>query len=115
MADETCNWQGASGRSYTFYVHALPVSFSVNQAGNYIYAVRNAQRLWVPIYIGEGELADRISDAHHKADCIRRKGSTHVHVHINSVEKARKDEETDLLAHYTNAYEPSGCNEKSGG
>jgi hypothetical protein len=69
----------------------------------------------VPIYVGEGDLADRVSDEHHQAACIRKKGATHVHAHVNKLQKNRTDEETDLLAHYTNAYKPNGCNDKEGG
>jgi hypothetical protein len=70
---------------------------------------------WIPIYIGEGDLGDRVSENHHKSNCIKVRGATHVHVHLNPVESDRKVEETDLLANYLNAYMPIGCNEKEGG
>ncbi len=70
---------------------------------------------WIPIYIGEGDLQTRISDSHHKANCIKEKGATHVHVHLNANEQMRLNEEQDLLANFTNAYMPVGCNEKEGG
>ncbi len=112
--NETCDWTGASGKRYTYHVYSLPTSFNVNQNGNYIFA-KIVNNRWVPIYIGQGDLGNRISDNHHQAKCIVNKGATHVHVHLNTTESARTAEESDLLASYTNAYAPNGCNEKSGG
>lgn len=108
------NWTGASGTEYKYYVWELPVSFGPNQDGNYIYSKLNQNNKWVPIYIGQGDLKDR-TENHHRADCIKRKGATHIHVHRNSGGQDRLGEEQDLLAHYANAYEPNGCNEKEGG
>ena len=110
-----CTWIGKSGTEYTYYIWSLPANFDPNQDGNYIFSKENDKGLWVPIYIGEGDLADRISDNHHQANCIKRNGATHVHVHLNGEERNRTSEEADLLARYTNAYKPNGCNEKEGG
>lgn len=107
-------WDGQSGAKYTYHVWELPANFKPNQNGNYIYSKLNQDNKWVPIYIGQGDLKDR-SENHHKAGCINRKGATHIHVHLNSREADRLNEEQDLLAHYTNAYQPDGCNEKEGG
>lgn len=112
---ETCTWRGESGTDYTYYIWTLPADFKANQDGNYILSKRNDKGLWVPIYIGQGDLAERVSNDHHQADCIRKRGATHVHVHLNKQEKDRTAEEADLLARYTNAYKPYGCNEKEGG
>ena len=111
---KTCDWIGGSGTKYTYHIHELPISFKKND-GNYIYSKLNANSNWVPIYIGEGDLSERIGDRHHQATCIRNKGATHVHEHLNSTKNARKIEEQDLLQNYTNAYQPNGCNEKEGG
>lgn len=111
----SCNWIGASGKLYRYFIHKLPTSFNANQPGNYIFTKVNAENKWVPIYIGQGDLGDRVSDDHHKWECIQRKGATHVHVHTNAIEDARLAEEKDLLANYKNAYAPNGCNEKEGG
>ena len=113
MADHPkFTWTGGSGTNYTYHIHSLPVTFDPNQDGNYIYSRKNDQGKWLPIYIGQGDLADRVSDNHHQAACIKRKGATHVHVHLNAKEQDRKAEEADLLAQYTNAYKPNGCNEQ---
>ncbi len=115
MADHpTCKWSGASGTKYTYYILELPASFNENQDGNYIYSKKNSEGKWVPIYIGQGDLKDR-RENHHQAACISRKGATHIQVHLNAKEQDRLDEEDDLLANYTNAYKPTGCNEKKGG
>jgi hypothetical protein len=111
----TCTWTGGSGKQYKYFIWELPASLDPNQDGNYIYARRNPQNQWVPIYIGEGDLADRAGPNHHKADCIKRKGATHFHCHLKDEQAARRAEERDLLARYTNAYEPEGCNERAGG
>ena len=113
--NSTCVWAGASGKTYTYYINQLPVSFNSDQDGNYIYSKLTATGKWAPIYIGEGDLASRISDSHHQAACIKSKGATHVHVHLNSLHTARKSEEEDLLTNYSSSYKPTGCNEKWGG
>lgn len=110
----TCAWIGASGVQYTYYIHELPVSFQ-EAYGNYIYSKLNNENRWVPIYIGEGDLSDRVSTAHHRTTCIERKGATHVHVHTTGSKADGQAEEKDLLGNYGNAYEPYGCNVASGG
>lgn len=113
MADKV-DWTGASAAKYTYEIHPLPVTFQPNQDGNYIYT-KIVNNVWCPIYIGEGDLRDRISENHHQADNIASKKATHVHVHLNADKKARTTEETDLLAAHPQAYTPNGCNEKIGG
>jgi hypothetical protein len=115
MADiPTCVWTGKSGTRYTYWVYPLPATFEPNQLGNYIYTRKDSQGYWQPIYIGQGDLNDRANN-HHQAACIRQKGATHFHCHKNATEQARLVEERDLLANYTQAYVPTGCNERLGG
>ena len=114
MSDEnTCVWEGASGQEYKYWLHDLPTSFKAGQDGNYIYC-KIENDAWVPIYIGQGDVGTRISD-HHQAQCIARKGATHIHVHTRKSKQARLDEESDLLAAHPEAYAPTGCNQKAGG
>jgi len=108
------DWIGTSDERYTYYVWELPASFNANQDGNYIYAKISENDRWVPIYIGQGDLKDR-TENHHQALCIARKWATHIHVHLTPDEDDRINEERDLLGNYTNAYQPTGCNEKKGG
>lgn len=109
----TCVWRGASGQEYTFTVFALPVAFNGDVAGNYIFSRLSAAG-WVPIYIGQGDLSQR-ANYHHQAHCIRSKGATHFHCHSSGIESMRLFEERDLLANYPQAYQPTGCNERTGG
>lgn len=117
MADTptpTCDWTGVSGRVYRYFIHELPVNFNEGQNGNYIY-VKILNGHWSPIYIGQGDLGERVGPSHHAAVCINSKGATHVHVHLTPNEQDRLNEERDLLARYTVAYKPTGCNERIGG
>lgn len=110
----TINWIGASGSSYKYYIWELPANFKQNQDGNYIYSRLDENNHWVPIYVGQGDLKDR-AENHHQEDCIRRKGATHIHVHLKSRKEDRLAEERDLLENHTDAYHPTGCNEREGG
>ena len=116
MSDpQHADWPGASGRSYPYYVYQLPVKLNRGEDGNYIYTKLDGNQ-WLAIYIGEGDLGDRTDiDSHHQSACLKSKGATHVHVHKNAREEDRKAEEADLLAAHTEAYQPTGCNEKLGG
>lgn len=113
IVTDTCIWTGSTGRQYNYRVFLLPVSFQ-SALGNYIYC-RLASNGWIPIYIGEGDLSERVGDNHHQIYCIKAKGATHVHAHATNSKSASQREETDLLGRYTNAYKPTGCNEKLGG
>lgn len=106
-------WIGASGKVYGYWIKTLPFSCDANQKGNYIFA-KFINNMWYPVYIGQGDINERIHDEIHY-NCAISKGATHVHVHTNPSESTRLYEERDLLNHYYVAYVPSGCNEKIGG
>ena len=91
-------WPGASGSSYDYQIYKIGTEFK-NVPGNYIFAKETSQSRWTPIYIGEtSNLSERFDD-HHKMPCIRRHGSTHIHVHTSSSNaNVRRTEESDLLA-----------------
>jgi hypothetical protein len=111
MADlEKCTWTGATGADYVYFVHPRHPNINAGQDGNYIYARKNSEGLWVPVYIGEGDLSARATGDHHRLKCIDSKAATYVHMHLNSQKAVRLAEEKDLLARYTNALAPSGCN-----
>jgi hypothetical protein len=107
---ETCTWTGKSGRKYTYYVFPRHPSVNSGQDGNYIYSKKNVHGQWVPVYVGEGDLSKRASTDHHRTQCIDLKGATHVHLRLNPSKENRRTEEQDLLANYTNALTPNGCN-----
>lgn len=110
----TCVWTGKSGTKYTYYDYPILHVFDANEDGNYIF-VRVADNQSHPVYIGEGNLTDRNSEQHHQSACIKSKGATRFHAHPNPVKANRKAEEEYLLANYTQAYSPTGCNVKEGG
>jgi hypothetical protein len=112
---ETCTWTGASGKNYTYYIWPRHPNIDAGQMGNYIYAKKNSEGRWVPVYIGQGDLSVRSTKDHHRTECIDKKGATHIHMHLNSREPDRLSEERDLLERYTNAYAPNGCNARTGG
>jgi hypothetical protein len=107
-------WIGASGKEYNYTAHPLSIAFKGEVKGNYIFA-RHLEEGWLPIYIGEGDLSRRPTEDGDKMDCIKRKGATHIHIHLNPLEEDRKDEEADLLRNYPESYAPRGCNKKEGG
>ena len=75
MADhQTCNWTGASGKNYIFYVWPRHPDIKSGQMGNYIYTKLNSEGRWVPIYVGQGDLSVRSTSDHHRIECIDKKG-----------------------------------------
>lgn len=106
-------WTGTSGKRYGYWSKNLPYFCDKGQNGNYIFT-KIVNNLWVPIYIGQGDINDRANDIVHY-ECAIGKGATHIHVHLNSIEADRLSEEQDLLAAYPEVYAPKGCNEKEGG
>lgn len=107
--DNTCYWSGISGTNYKYYTYSLPTRFKIAQTGNYIYSRRDPSGLWVPIYIGQGDLGESIGFKHPQWACLRAHKTTHVHVHLHRDDQGRKLEENDLLENYTQAWFPKGC------
>ena len=90
------NWQGASGRVYTYGVYPLNADWD-DVPGNYIFA-RWVGGRWVAIYIGQtSSFKDRLP-THEVWPCARRNGVTHIHAHTESNVVVRLAEERDLLA-----------------
>lgn len=108
-----CVWVGASGTRYVYMVYQLPKNFLDNQYGNYIYG-KIVDDIWIPVYIGHGNLGQVVGKNHHHMRCIRGKGTTHVHVRYNEHENDCLREVVDLLDHYPQAYAPVGCNMRAG-
>ena len=100
MTTQKVKWTGESGKQYEYWVYDTNTTWK-DAPGNYIFAGRDQQNQWVPLYIGEtGSLRDRLSpiDRHEKWPCARRNGATHVHAHVNQdgIQERRK-EESDLI------------------
>jgi hypothetical protein len=99
MSQRTVNWNGLSGRSYTYQVYLLGTKFN-DVPGNYIFA-RWTGTGWRAIYIGQAKsLSNRIS-GHEVWPCANQNGATHIHAHTNQAgETAREAEEADLIAQH---------------
>lgn len=70
----------------------------MDKPGNYCFAKEVAPNRWAPLYFGQTDSLDaRLAD-HHKMDCAKRHGATHIHAHTNDRGvQARLAEETDLI------------------
>jgi hypothetical protein len=96
QTDETCEWTGASGERYKYYITPISNTFK-DVPGNYIYAMR-PDKEWKALYIGEtSSLSRRPEGSYEKEREAVRFGATHVHAHFNSDEDARKKEQDDLI------------------
>jgi hypothetical protein len=93
----TIKWEGASGALYTYWIYPLGIALNA-KAGNYAFAKETKPGYFVPLYFGEtGDLATRF-DSHHKIDCAKQNGATHVHAHLNEGgDDQRRNEESDLV------------------
>lgn len=101
MTAPQCNWSGASGRDYSYYIHPLGTRF-LAEPGNYIFARMTGPGRWSAVYVGETEcLGDRCRESHEKWTIAVRNGATHIHAHVNRGGiRQRLDEETDLRRRY---------------
>jgi hypothetical protein len=102
MADElTILWDGKSGKEYKYWIYEIGHPMKA-VPGNYCFAKETNPNTWTPIYFGETEDLSERFDHHHKIDCLRRNGSTHIHTHTSSAGKeVRCEEETDLINRWT--------------
>jgi len=109
---EEADWTGSSGRTYTFVVvpWPAPLDFGVVD-GNYICARQTVNGEWIPVYIGEGDLAAPCAETHPSFDQLLEREVTHFHCHINNDPASRRREARDLLSGHTLALMPTGCNE----
>ena len=98
--DNTMEWLGKSGTKCQYWVYEIGHSLKA-EGGNYIFTKRDSNGVHTPIYVGQtGDLSERF-DSHHKADCIRREGATHICTHLTSSENDRVTEESDLIANWS--------------
>lgn len=94
---ETVFWEGASGKSYNYWIYSLNIEFPEEPA-NYIF-VKETSESYVPIRIGHTDNIKRRFASYEKeiVKCMKQHGITHVHAHVNSLEADRLQEEQDLL------------------
>jgi len=96
-------WEGASKKTYGYWVHNIPAKVPEGTEGNYIYA-KVVNGCFMPVCIGHGDLG-KLADPekHHQNSHIKRAGATHVHIRENHKEEDRIKEEQDLMARYREA------------
>lgn len=93
---KTIKWPGKSGTQYKYWIYDVGSEFT-NEGGNYIWAKETRPGHFKPIYIGQTKALQDRFDNHHKFECAKRNGATHVHAHLNSSSEKRLAEETDLI------------------
>ncbi len=108
MSYEATSWIGKSEFAYLFHVYPRGEPIP-SRPGLFVYAKRDAQGVWFPVYMGQGDLSVCCDDPNLLA-CIDGKGATHVHMRLCSAAEDRAEELADLLEHYQNSFAPWGCN-----
>lgn len=98
MPERTITWEGTPGKKYKYWIHDIDYDKFDTVPANYIFTKETETGTHKPIYIGETEDISERFDYHHKIDCIRRNGATHIHAHKSSNDKeTRCLEESDLI------------------
>ncbi len=108
MSKVTINLKGKSGSIYPFTVYEMGSDLTPKDvdfkeaAGLYSFFKKNPDGgTYRVTYIGQTEdLSSRPSPAHHKADAIKKHGTTHVGRHWVDTKKARDFAESDLIENY---------------
>ena len=104
---EQVDWTGESGTTYTFVVVPWPAPLDEGYVvGNYICARQTDHGDWIPVYVGEGDLASPSSETHPCFDLLQERGVTHLHCHLNDDADARRHEARDLLSRHILAAVP---------
>ena len=93
-------WQGKSGKEYRYWVYTIGTAFNDRKGANYVFVKKTVKGSYKPIYIGQTSYLNEHFDNHKKIPCIKRNKASEIHVHINTDETSRLEEESDLLANY---------------
>lgn len=96
---KTIKWKGKSGNAYKYGIYQISENFEATP-GNYCFAKETKPNTWKPLYFGETEDLSERFDNHHKIDCAKREGATHIHAHVSGGKQARLNEEADLVENY---------------
>jgi hypothetical protein len=107
---ENVQWNGASGKNYTFEAHPIKERPVIAKKGIYIFASAVSGG-WEAVLIGRGELTAEI-DHRLSEKCVLDHQATHVHVHPreDATDDDRQAIVADLLEAHREAYKPNGCN-----
>lgn len=96
-SERTIIWDGASGAQYRYWIYLIEDDFSA-VPGNYMFAKLMSNGKFSPIYAGETSNLSERFDSHHKMDCIKNHGATHICVHQSAAEEeTRRSEESDVI------------------
>lgn len=87
----TVSWMG-----YDFNVYSPDVYWN-DVPGVYIFTGRNAEGLWVPVYIGQTNSFKNRLPSHERWLSARGHGATHVHARVEYNEATRQSIETELI------------------
>lgn len=109
MNQHACSFRGASGADYSYYVFSLNFKPNDNRFYNYLFASLSAEGNWIPLFIGQGDLKQYLSDRVRLRD-VALTGATHVLAHVSPHEQQRRMEALDMLASHPQAHAFSGCN-----
>jgi len=109
MNQHACSFHGASGADYNYYVFSPNFKPDDNRFYNYLFASLSPEGSWIPLFIGQGDLQQYLSDQAHVQE-VALNGATHVLAHVSPHEQQRRMEALDMLASHPQAHAFSGCN-----
>jgi hypothetical protein len=98
---------GKSGKQYVFTIYDINTNFKA-VGGLYLFTrLLENKTTHKYIYLGiTNDLSTRFNN-HHKEDCIKKNGETHISIYLESNQTARENAEKDILAAINTT-----CNEK---
>lgn len=105
MTTRSITFAGASGKTYQyFFLISLDASGIVDGGGNYAFLKELPNGNFVPLYFGIAQSLRQRLPNHEVWPAAKRLGATHVAGHTTPAgEKARLDEERDLIARWNPA------------
>src|SRR5690349_6654929 len=88
--------RGASGKTYNYEIHPMGMAWNDIPA-NYMFASLGVGS-WTVYYIGQCDSAKNRLPCHERIDEAKRRGATHILIHVASpVSQVRETEERDLI------------------
>lgn len=120
------SFYGASSAEYSYRVFSQNFKPEDNQFYNYIFASLSSEGNWIPVFIGQGDLKQYLSDQAHVREValtsvthvsdqahireVALTNVTHVLAHMSPDERQRRMEALDMLASHPQAHEFTGRN-----
>jgi hypothetical protein len=109
MHQHTSSFSGASGTDYSYGVFPQDFAPQDKQFYNYMFANLSPEGRWNPLFIGEGNLKQYLSDQARIRN-VAHSYSTHVLAHISPDAQRRRMETSDMLVSYPQALTSSNRN-----